>query len=361
VFAFTEELDAWLRSAPPPAPAPPAAAPEPSPSAARRRIGALLLVLLAVVGAGVLAALAPPAGVARVSIHRGQLVAEDKAGARLWSYALDAIEPVLAAHKPFVAVDLDQDGRPEVVVALRHLDANRQPAETLLCFSSSGRIRWKVRLNDELQFGEGTFGPPWRAEDLSVITTPTGPRIAVAVHHDVWWPSFIATLDAAGRVDNRFIHDGWLTRLESTADGRTLIAGGFNNDRDAPVLAFLPSNQLNGHGPRPADLRYRCLNCAGPEPAKYFTFPRTEINRALGLTPLDDHLIVHGDGSVIFRVGQDRYHGNVEAVYELSTDGAVRHASVSDDYWTAHRALEREGRIAHSADDCPERTGLPVR
>jgi hypothetical protein len=41
--------------------------------------------------------------------------------------------------------------------------------------------------------------------------------------------------------------------------------------------------------------------------------------------------------------------------YEFSRDFKLQSASLSDTYWALHRRLEQEGRIHHSAAQCPDR------
>ena len=48
-------------------------------------------------------------------------------------------------------------------------------------------------------------------------------------------------------------------------------------------------------------------------------------------------------------------------VFDFSADFTPLHARANDAYWAWHARLEQQGRIHHSAADCPDRRGFTVR
>jgi hypothetical protein len=64
--------------------------------------------------------------------------------------------------------------------------------------------------------------------------------------------------------------------------------------------------------------------------------------------------------------GKDEIHlpadMELHAYYEIAGDFGVTSAALADTYWTTHRRMEREGKIHHCAQNCPDRAiGSRVR
>jgi hypothetical protein len=256
--------------------------------------------------------------------------------------------------------DLDDDGRREVAVAVRVRQAPETVwADRLYVFESSGRVRWTRTRDDRLTFASGEYGPPWLTSDLTVFTGPRGPRIAWTLTHSVWWPSMLVTLDAEGRSDQRFVHAGWLGRLEQMRNGRYLVLAGVNNLHDESVIVALDVAHAGGHWPSPGT-RYDCLACPSGTPARYLRLPRSEASRGVPLHMLMPGLEVALGNGFVARIDHDGAAGGSEAIYEISDAFELNRASFSDLYWQRHAQLERAGAIHHSAAACPEREGPVV-
>jgi hypothetical protein len=92
------------------------------------------------------------------------------------------------------------------------------------------------------------------------------------------------------------------------------------------------------------------------DPDYYFEFPRSEINE------LEQ---VHEDGVVDVNVKDDQiqlrkvelYRPRTTTIYLLKAGRGVRPASLRFDsgYDMLHRKLEREGKLDHTLENCPER------
>ena len=160
-------------------------------------------------------------------------------------------------------------------------DAQGHPRDALYCFTDDGRLRWTRSLDDRVRFASGTYGPPWITGDLRVVRIDGRTRVLWAAHHDVWWPSLLVVLDEAANVAGRFVHAGWITRVEASADGRNVLAAGVSNRRDAAVLFALDPRALTGAIPEPDSSPYRCLDCAPVLPRRTVVFPRREANQPL--------------------------------------------------------------------------------
>jgi hypothetical protein len=253
-----------------------------------------------------------------------------------------------------VFVDLDGDGDDEIVASVTASDAQDHHRETLYCFTQDGRVRWTRSLDDRLTFTSGSYGPPWITGDLRVVRAGARRRIIWATHHDVWWPSLVVLLDEAGNAGSRFVHAGWITRVEGSADGRGVLAAGVSNRRDAAVLYALDAASFGGAVPEPDASPYRCVNCAPARVDRAWVFPRSEANRAVDQLSLNEAVEVAADGSVLVRVRQQT-GVPADAIFEFTPRLDFERAAFSDLYWDWHRRLEASGVLRHSTEACPER------
>jgi len=357
VFAYADELDAWLEGSTEAATPTPDDAPAARPRRTRLWLGAVALV---VVTTGFTAGLAltrtRQTPVATLAAAGDAVNALDAGGRQRWSYRVPgAARVVLSAPRGPVFADLDGNDEPEIVASVTASGTDGSSRETLYCFSQDGRVRWTRTLDDRLTFVSGVYGPPWTTGDLRVVRLEGRSRIVWATHHDVWWPSILVVLTEAGATEGRLVHAGWITRVEASADGRSVLAAGVSNRRDAAVLYALDSRDLNGAVPEPDSSPYRCVGCAVAHVPRAFVFPRSEANRAADQLPLREAIEVGADGSVLVRVTQQTGVPS-DAIFEFSPALDLQRATFSDLYWDWHRRLESSGTLHHPADACPERT-----
>ena len=52
--------------------------------------------------------------------------------------------------------------------------------------------------------------------------------------------------------------------------------------------------------------------------------------------------------------------GDGTAIYEFDRNLGFIRARYSDTYWSEHLRLERDGRLAHTRENCPQRDGPPA-
>ena len=52
---------------------------------------------------------------------------------------------------------------------------------------------------------------------------------------------------------------------------------------------------------------------------------------------------------------------DADATFEFDANFMLRRSRVSEAYWVWHQELERTGKITHTAAECPDRRGLPIR
>lgn len=366
VFAFSDELDAWLlgqpdRHEPDPAAVPAAPLPAPAPHPSRRvtpwRLAAALVVI--VLGTAALPLFLSGREVVSVSASAAGIEVSDAQGGRRVIHRFDAAAPpVFARTRPSIA-DVDNDGGRDVVVGVAYYDepaTGRLRGGELLRLSERAGDGWVFAFDDHLAFRETAYTGPWALTDWQV---GPGGRIAVAAHHSVWWPAIATVLDGGGHRLSTFINPGWIETLR-WLDRDRLAMGGFSNARDAAMLAIVDTTIVSGQAPGTTGTPYECVSCASESAVFYATFARSELNRVTGsrfnraqVTRLDDVLMV-----TTIEVPGDPLAAT--AIYEFDARLSLVSARYDDVYWEAHRRLEREGRLGHGRDACPERNGPPA-
>jgi hypothetical protein len=100
------------------------------------------------------------------------------------------------------------------------------------------------------------------------------------------------------------------------------------------------------------------MSCPVGDPDYYFVFPRSEINELM--QEHEDSVVevrVLG-GQIEARKIEARIKGNeAQTIYSLNDIEGVRVASLrfGSGYDMLHRRLEKEGKLDHTLENCPER------
>jgi hypothetical protein len=192
---------------------------------------------------------------------------------------------------------------------------------------------------------------------FAIDTSRGSRRIAVAGHHYTWNPGLVTVLDATWTRQGTFVHDGWVDKVQWISASRLLI-GGFSNAHDGGMVALLDADALDGQGPEPPGAPGHCDACGTHAPLRMIVLPRSEVNR-ITASPFNHALVqVTSDRIVAHTIevpsaGQE----GVDAIYEFTPALDLIDANYSDRYWEVHRALEAQGKLAHSRDQCPDRSG----
>jgi hypothetical protein len=385
VFAFTEEIDEWLAHAgengaserpdpgailadaePAPAPAPSEPSSPHTPPWSRRSVaaGAVAASFLGLlIAAAFTQRVGPVASLSRVDVFDTGIVARNTDGAVAFSIPIaelvsssnpDAV-PVYGA--PSVVADLNGDGSAEAVVAIDFRQRGRHAASSQLhCFSPDGTRRWVYQPARALRFGDEVFDSgPWRITDVAAVPRKDGRSdVWVSVIHNVWWPSFVVSLDPEGRETLRLVHAGHLYDLAHISSrGRDVIlAAGVNNEHRAASLVVIDPGKEPVVSPQSAP-EFTCRDCPGQISSRYVLFPLAEVGRAMGRPyNVGEALMIgnHDTRLSVVEANDERLRSHYTLDSELNVVSVAR----SDTYWEAHRRLELEGAIRHEGR-CPDR------
>lgn len=367
VFAYREELDAWLagdsgarEAAPRPWGPVPVALPVSEQTMGRARVRHARYARIGVAALPAAAAIVLLSGVwrgspvTRVELEGGTLVAMDASGRERWRYAIDGRPTYRRVEYQFV--DFSGRGTPDVVVLLTEQPVPTSASDRLMAFSPSGALRWSVEPSDTLAFGGGTYGAPWFSGAWTPMETGGVTRLVWALRHVTWWPSLLLTFDGDGRRLGTFVNAGWIHSIAPLGD--RLLISGVSNSADAAMVALIDARNPSGSSPEDPASPFHCSSCPRTGPLRYTIFGRSEINRAGGFD-INTASILRFDPAIEVRT-QEALGTSGEAVYEITPDLSVVRARFGDRYWDLHRRLETEGRLTHAAATCPERAVMPA-
>jgi hypothetical protein len=228
------------------------------------------------------------------------------------------------------------------------------------CFSNSGKLLWSYVPDEELQFGAYKVHGPWRVTSIYVSYISGTPRLWVTEEQYQWGNSLVAQLDpTSGRAKLRFVNTGVLYTLnEVRTKGATyLLAGGFNNEYSAGILAVINEDKPFAASPQTPGTRHYCVSCPPGVPDEYFVFPRTEVNRAEGVYEDPVELVFVSGDEIDVRTAEAHGKAKAGAGYAFRTAPSIWPISLRFDshYDMLYRRLEQEGKIHFSFANSPER------
>ena len=312
----------------------------------------------------------------RVDFSKDSVSAFDDKDEILWTHSFPGkLEPgVLSdefplSHFSYIG-DFRGKGDQEVlVIAPYRMGPNPQDllvAEVDL-LSSRGQVLWSYIPRTRFVFGKHDLTGPWVVLSLFVSSHGGRKQIWAAATHEVWGNAFVVSLDpATGKDTLRFVNTGAIHTLNeiATPHGNLLIAGGFNNEPDTGSLAIIDESKPFAVSPQSEGTRHKCTSCPAGDPNYYFVFPRSEINELEQEHEDAVTRIQVVDGQIEIRKRETNAAEGTQTVYLLREDGGIQLLSVRFDssYDMLHRQLEKEGKIGHSLEECPERLHpKPVR
>lgn len=371
VFAFTNEIDAWMAGhpaeqagsgqvgvIPPSGVASPVAAATPSRKTRFLRV-AVLLVAATVVAMFASRQTASTSNVPlRVSANGAQVSLIDASGVPRVIHEFDAGAVLLPEDEPRIE-NLTTNGAPDIVTSVAYYDdkeGRSLRSGELVGLSTAGDVRWRFGFDDVLKFSGGTVSGPWSFADWQSDPSTTPKRIAVAAHEATWWASLVAVLDHNGRRQGAFVNPGWIESVLWRSKDRLAVAG-FNNMRDEAMLAMLDANHSDGQAPGSAGTMFACVSCPTTAPLFYATFARSELNRVTAARFSRARVTMSGETLVVTTVEIAREGGDATAIYEFDKNLQFIRARFSDTYWDEHKRLELEGRLHHDRARCSERNG----
>jgi hypothetical protein len=249
-----------------------------------------LLGLVVVAGAAILLQRLTSDGPARWRVEGNVLVVMDSGGRELWQFSPDPAidsrlyspERVSDGFSPLWAGDLDGDHQAEVLFPLRRAGSSGSNDE-LICFDSSGRIKWRYRAAGKVRTREQEFTGPWQVRSFLVISDGNERKqIVLTVAHRISFPTHVVLLDASGRQIRDYWHAGLLSQLhygDFDGDRRgEVYLGGLSTAYKSAELLVLDPETFEGAS-REIIPKYQFLELASRKEKARLLFARTELNR----------------------------------------------------------------------------------
>lgn len=355
VFAYSSEIDAWLKTAP--------AVSNASISASRPAWrGWLAVIALIAVAIGVAARARTPqlrASELRIQATPDGIVAFDAAGTARWRHPFSAAYRT-ALSEVGVSSRVLTGEPPAVYVATSHRerrsDGQLESGE-LTSLDLEGRVKRSFAFSDQVTVQGTKYGPPWALTTFAVDESAGTRRVAVAAHHFLWDPSLVTLLDDQWRRRGTFMHAGWIESVSWLGSNRLLV-GGFSEPHDGGMVALLDAGALDGQGPEPPGTRHHCETCGTQRPLRMVVMPRSEVNR-VSVSRFNRAAVQVTPQRIVARTIEvpSDVREAVDALYEFTRSLDLIRASFSTRYWEVHRALEGQGKLDHPRERCPDRDG----
>jgi hypothetical protein len=135
-----------------------------------------------------------------------------------------------------------------------------------------------------------------------------------------------------------------------------LLVGGFNNEPDTAGLAVIDEARPFAASPQTSGTRHECVSCPQGVPDYYFVFPRSEIT---GVKEIHEESVLRlnvTESQIEVVKGSAMDTDTSRVHYVLRADDGFRPISVrfNSGYDSEHRKLEKEGKLRHSLEECPE-------
>jgi hypothetical protein len=382
VYAFAEELDAWLtaggkpRRVEPPLGSDAVSGPATQATPSRRRW--LHYALAGAGAAGVCIGVGTTALQALLRrrrhavayrIETPTLIVLDDNSKELWRHTFP--EPMFQlAYKDLfrcVFADLDGDGR--VSTLFPFLPDNHSSDCQVFCFNSNGAVRWQFIPGKKVIDNLGReFVPPFWANSIDLIHVrgSSNTRVVISSNHHWSFPNQVAVLDGkTGRLVGEYWHRGHLSHMvvvDIDDDGiPEILLGGVNDapDYKQATLVILDGRRVRGCTLDRQGIPYFRGIEAGAERSIIY-FPRTPISKDAEFNITIELRVALGRITIIVAEGISKIEPNV--VYELDYHMHVISVTLSDQLQNRYKELQTLGTLPiESSDVITERLKSQVK
>ncbi len=149
----------------------------------------------------------------------------------------------------------------------------------LLCFDTSGHLKWRFKPGREVSYGNMILEPPYFIGDIQTLADG---RIILTANHYFHAPDQIAVLDNKGRLLSEYWHSGHLYALAhgyiQSPNVEDVLVGGLDNGLDEAELVVLSGKDVTGIGAQYGPEKRLRVAGLGPAHEKVaILFPRTSL------------------------------------------------------------------------------------
>ncbi len=241
--------------------------------------------------------------------------------------------------------DLDGDGSPEVLFAYRPANHGRNTA--LICYSSTGRERWRFEAGHSVWVAGEEYAPPYTLENFEVFPHRGRNLIVASSHQRLYFPNQVALISPEGKLISEYWHSGFLPALtvaDVDGDGeKEILAAGVSNANRAATLVVLRPDGVKGASDENRS-KYQISGYPPAEEKARIVLPETCIVRKQDSYSSVSEIQVRKADILVLTQGREHVPG---VAFRLSPDLRVLDASVVDSFKARHREMFERGELDH--------------
>lgn len=286
-------------------------------------------------------------------LENNLLVVLDGNGLERWRHVFpQPLDPLVYSSNRKVAefTDVNGDGQKELLFS--YIPSNyREFSSTLYCFGKDGRELWHFAPGKRIRTGDEEFDPPFHIQEFAVVpSTPTKKVVLVSEHH-MFFPSVADLLSNKGEVLGEYWHSGQMRSpvvMSPANDGHyTVLLGAPDNEFRAASLIALDIDHFPNGASAQVNPHYQIRDMPIAKESARLLFQRSCINR---LRYPNNHVaaIILENGAPTVLVGETLDGYPAEVIYQFSSKLELRDVSVGDNFLTLHKEFESRHELDHA-------------
>jgi hypothetical protein len=152
-------------------------------------------------------------------------------------------------HKRFLSLlDLDSDGKNEVLVSGQSSLHGKLNQDSLYCFNSDGSLRWIAGVESpKYNYAPNWKRTKWNVKDFFTAKTKNGNKLFVVACDESYGGALVSSLNPkTGQILSTIYHSGWISteiHFDIDGDGDDEIILGGSSSYDKPFLMVLKSSE----------------------------------------------------------------------------------------------------------------------
>ena len=164
-------------------------------------------------------------------------------------------------------------------------------------------------------------------------------------------------ISASGMSELVYVNSGAIYQLQSIRNrtGSYILTAAVNNEYRQAAMAVLSTSAPPSTSPQTGWSEFQCIaGCPPATPYRYFLMPHSEVGIASG-APYNEARYIHlRPGGITVDVRETSLEMQ-RSLYDFSNDFKPERAAYCSGYRAIHERFEKEGRLHHRYEDCPER------
>ena len=286
-------------------------------------------------------------------IEDTHLVIIDKNGKSLWDYDLgpklnQAEYAKEWAKKNVLFEDIDNDGKPNVLVAIQnknHFD------EAIACLDYKGNLIWKYNVGREIQFGNKIISPDFDIANFEIVDLDSDSRYetVITANHKIYFPSRVIILNSEGQSIGEYWNSGHFVSMAFTDldddQKKEIILGGVNNNYRKACIVVFDLLDVSGSSPQMQGTRYYSPELEPGSEKYYLLLPPNVVGQSMGIQENIRGIDLLNNGRFDVTTSISRIH------YEFDRDLNCTDVYLGDEFVLNFNKLKQEGKLKIDLSD----------